>query len=157
MKATLPDEENAMRWMPLMIAWATIATLSACTVMEPAGPTQAADSGPSTAVQGALVDPACAGEPVEYDVLPFDLGNTSRPARAVVLSGSPCLGPTGQLTELWVQFRGEWVSQLKTAGTLIALPIYSEGYPHLTVQGLGPCAPIWRWHGTGYLAARTCP
>ena len=155
-----------MRWMPSMIAWATITTLAACTAMDPTEPTRtaatlpakAADSASSTAVQGALVDPACAGEPVEYDVQPFDLGNTSRPARVVVLSGSPCLGPTGQLTELWVQFKGEWVSQLKTAGTLIALPNHHhQGYPHLTVQGLGPCAPVWRWQGTGYRAARTCP
>ncbi|QCB44819.1 hypothetical protein [Hydrogenophaga sp. PAMC20947] len=154
-----------MRWMPSMIAWAMTAILSACSVTGPAAPVRAPgaqppralDSDPATAVQGSLVDPACAGEPVSYEVRPFDLGDTNRPARAVVLSGSPCLGATGQLTELWVQIKGEWVSQLKTAGTLVALPMQRQGYAHLTVQGLGPCAPIWRWEGSGYRAARTCP
>lgn len=154
-----------MRWMPSMIAWALVVLLSACSAMDPAAPsrspasraTHTQDSEPPTAVQGALVDPACAGEPVAYEVRAFDLGDTSRPARAVVLSGSPCLGPSGQLTELWVQVRGEWVSQLKTAGSLTTLPSNQHGYADLTVQDLGPCSPVWRWHGSGYSALRTCP
>ena len=154
-----------MRWMPSMIAWAWVALLSACSAMDPAvssrspepQTTSTEDSDPPTALQGALVDPACTGEPVAYEVRPFNLGDTSRPARAVVLSGSPCLGPTGQLTELWVQVRGEWVSQLKTAGSLTTLPSNQLGYADLTVQDLGPCTPVWRWHGSGYSALRTCP
>ncbi len=154
-----------MRWKPSLIAWAMVVLLSACSVVDPAVSNRSPESqtpdtqysDPPTAVQGALVDPSCAGEPVAYDVRPFDLGDTSRPARAVVLSGSPCLGPSGQLTELWVQVRGEWVSQFKTAGTLTPLPSNRQGYADLTAQGLGPCAPVWRWHGSGYGAARTCP
>ena len=154
-----------MTWTASITLAALCACLSASSVTGPDAskpsspplPESTPDHAPPTALQGALVDPTCAGQPVTYDVRPFDLGGVPRPARVVVLSGSPCLGPTGQLTELWVAFKGEWVSQLKTAGTLTALPTRQQGYADLTADGPGPCAPLWRWEGSGYRPTRSCP
>lgn len=154
-----------MTWTASITIAALGACLAACSGPGPGAPMPSdpspaettPDQAPPTALRGALVDPACAGQPVAYDVRPFDLGEAPRAARVVVLSGSPCLGPTGQLTELWVAFRGEWVSQLKTTGTLKALPTQQQGYADLTADSPGSCAPLWRWEGSGYRPARTCP
>lgn len=96
--------------------------------------------------------------PVEPKLEVVDLNGDGQSEVFALVEDSMCYGMAGSKLVLFIKDRqGVWQSNLDfPAGGYTQLKNRRGGFPDISINSPGPCAPVWGWNGSQYDLVKKC-